>query len=82
LPDESFDRFGIECIHDQRNTLSSCLPSDLRRRLVQRRLRSSADRNVATLAGQLPGYRLPHAAATTGDDRLFALKLKIHMLFS
>jgi hypothetical protein len=82
LPDESFDRFRAKRVHYQRNALSPRLPSDLRSRLAQRRFRSSADRNVATLAGQLPGYRLSHAAAAAGDDRLFALKLKIHMLFS
>src|SRR6266481_774087 len=77
-PDEPFDRFRVQCIHDEWNDLMSGLLSDLRGSLTQRPLGPGADRNVAAFARQLPRYRFAHAAAAAGNDCRFALKLKIH----
>src|SRR5262245_9775420 len=78
LPDECFDRFCVQCVHDEGNDLASRFPSDLRGRFAEWRLSPGADRNIATLSGQLPRCRFAHTTATTGDDCLFALQLKIH----
>src|SRR5262245_40160194 len=78
LPDECLDRFCVQCVHDEGNDLASRFLSNLRGSLAERRLSPGADRNIATLSGQLPRCRFAHTTATTGDDCLFALKLKIH----
>src|SRR5262245_23727962 len=78
LPDECLDRFCVQCVHDEGNDLASRFLSNLRGSLAERRLSPGADRNIATLPGQLPRCRFAHAKATTGDDCLFALQLKIH----
>src|SRR4249919_394177 len=78
VPDESFDRFRVECVRNQWKDITSGLPGDLCGSLAQRSLGPGADRNVATLVGQLPSYCFAHAAAAAGDDCLFALKPEIH----
>src|SRR5215475_10892422 len=78
LPDECFDRFCVQCVHDEGHDLASRFLGNLRGGLAERRLSPGADRNIATLSGKLPCRRFAHASAATGDDCLFALKLKIH----
>src|SRR5262245_29952681 len=78
LLDEFFDRFCVKRVHDEWNDFAVCLPRNHRGRVAQQPLIPGADRNVAAFTGQLLRYSLAHASATTGNDCLFALKLKIH----
>src|SRR5215471_3171819 len=78
LLDECSDRFCVQRVDDEGDDLASCFLSNLRGSLAERRLSPGTNRNIATLSGQLPRRRFAHASATTGDDCLFALKLKIH----
>src|SRR5262245_43377793 len=82
LPDECFDRFCVQCVDDEGDDLASRFLSNLRGSLAEWRLSPGTNRNIATLSGQLPPRRFAHASATTGDDCLFALKLKIHTVSS
>src|SRR5215510_9030124 len=78
LPDESFDRFCVKRVYNQWNDFAVCFLGNHRGRVAQQPLIPGSDSNVAAFTCQLVRYCFAHTSAATGDDCLFALKLKIH----